>query len=383
MSQSQETAEPLSPLKRAIVELREMRSKLGEMERRQCDPVAIVGAGLRLPGGAHDQISLWRMLADGVDAVTEIPRARWDADAYYDADPDKPGKMNTRHGAFVREVDLFDAEFFGISPREATSMDPQHRLLLETSWEALENAAISPARLADSKTGVFIGLANSDYWRMVYRDETLIDAYSALGNSHSVAAGRISYFLGVHGPSLTVDTACSSSLVALHLACQSLRSDECSLALAGGVNLILSPELNINFSKSRMLAPDGRCKTFDAGADGYVRGEGCGMVALKPLSAALSERNHILAIILGSAVNQDGRSGGLTAPNEPAQEASRPAKSVTWKHTAPALRWAIPLNCAPRPLSIPWAARRTNRWPSAPSKRMSAILNRPRAWPAC
>jgi acyl transferase domain-containing protein/SAM-dependent methyltransferase/acyl carrier protein len=311
----------LSALKRAIVEVREMREKLDKLERQKSDPIAIVGVGLRLPGGARDEASLWKMLADGVDTVTEIPKDRWDIDAYYDPDPDKPGKMNVRRGAFLRDVDRFDADFFSVSPREATGMDPQQRLLLEVSWEALENSAIAPASLLGSSTGVFVGMGNTDYWRMVYRDEQQIDAYSALGNSLSVAAGRLSYLLGVHGPSLTVDTACSSSLVAVHLACASLRSGECDLALAGGVNLILSPEANINFSKSRMLAPDGRCKTFDATADGYVRGEGCGIIVLRPLSAALAARNRILAVIRSSAINQDGRSGGLTAPNGPAQEA--------------------------------------------------------------
>jgi acyl transferase domain-containing protein/SAM-dependent methyltransferase len=321
MTQGREIQEQLSPLKRAILELREMRAKLDEADRRQKEPIAIVGMGLRLPGGAHDESSLWQMLADGVDAISEIPRDRWDLDAYYDVDPDKPGKMNTRHGAFVSGVDQFDAEFFGVSPREAFSMDPQHRLLMETAWEALENAAISPAGLAGSQTGVFVGFGNSDYWRLVYGDEKQIDAYSALGNAFSVAAGRLSYFLGLHGPSMAVDTACSASLVAVHLACQSLRSRECTLALATGVNLILSPEVNINFSKSRMLAPDGRCKTFDASADGYVRGEGCGVLILKTLSAAQADGNRILAVMRGSAVNQDGRSAGLTAPNGPAQEA--------------------------------------------------------------
>ena len=321
MSWSRETQEQLSPLKRAILELREMRAKLEETDRRQREPIAIVGIGLRLPGGARDESSLWQVLADGVDTISEIPSDRWDLDAYYDLDPDKPGKMNTRHGAFIRGVDLFDAEFFGVSPREAVTMDPQHRLLMEIAWEALENAAICPARLAGSQTGVFVGCSNSDYWRLVYADEERIDAYAALGNAFSVAAGRLSYFLGLHGPSMAVDTACSASLVAVHLACQSLRSGECTLALAAGVNLILSPEVNINLSKSRMLAPDGHCKTFDASADGYVRGEGCGVVALKTLSAAQADGNRILAVIRGSAVNQDGRSGGLTAPNGPAQEA--------------------------------------------------------------
>jgi acyl transferase domain-containing protein/SAM-dependent methyltransferase len=321
MSQGPETPEQLSPLKRAILELRELRARLDETERRQREPIAVVGIGMRLPGGAHNESSLWEVLANGVDTISEIPSDRWDLDAYYDADPDKPGKMQTRHGSFLSDVDQFDAEFFGVSPREAVSMDPQHRLLMETSWEALENAAICPPSLAGSQTAVFVGYGNSDYWRLAYRDAERIDAYSALGNAFSVAAGRLSYFLGVHGPSMAVDTACSASLVAVHLACQSLRSGECTLALAAGVNLVLSPEVNINFSKSRMLASDGRCKTFDAGADGYVRGEGCAVVVLKALSAAQADGNRILAVIRGSAVNQDGRSGGLTAPNGPAQEA--------------------------------------------------------------
>jgi acyl transferase domain-containing protein/SAM-dependent methyltransferase len=321
MNENDQTAEQLSPIKRAIVELREMREKLAEVERRASEPIAIVGAGLRLPGGAHDEDSLWQLLAEGVDTVTEIPAARWDAAAYYDPDPDKPGKMNVRRGAFLAEVDRFDADFFSISPREAAAMDPQQRLLLEVSWEALENAAIAPATLFGGRAGIFMGMGNADYWRMIYNDEKQIDAYAALGNSFSVAAGRLSYLLGIHGPSMTVDTACSSSLVAVHLACASLRLGECDFALAGGVNLILSPAVSINFSKSRMLAPDGRCKTFDAAADGYVRGEGCGIVVLRPLSAALAAGNRVLAVIRGSAINQDGRSAGLTAPNGPAQEA--------------------------------------------------------------
>jgi len=316
-----DSQEQLSPLKRALSELRRLRTKLDEMERRQKEPIAIVGLGLSLPGGARDESSLWRILAEGVNTVTEIPPDRWKLEDYYDSDPDKPGKMNTRHGAFLTEVDQFDAEFFGVSPREAISLDPQHRLLLETSWEALENAAIAPSALRGSQTGVFLGIGNNDYWRMVYSDEERIDAYSALGNSYSAAAGRLAYFLGVHGPAMAIDTACSASLVAVHQACRSLRTGECNLALAAGVNLILSPEANINFSKSRMLAPDGRCKTFDASADGYVRGEGCGVVVLKTLSSAKADGNRILAVIRGSAVNQDGRSGGLTAPNGPAQEA--------------------------------------------------------------
>ena len=200
-------------------------------------------------------------------------------------------------------------------------MDPQQRLLLEVAWTALEQAGQSPERLADSDTGVFLGIANSDYGRLLLADSTKIDTYVSTGSAFSVAAGRLSYLLGLHGPNLALDTACSSSLVAVHLACQSLRRGECRFALAGGVNVILSPEININFSKANMLAPDGRCKTFDARADGYVRGEGCAVIALKRLSDAVADHDHVLAIIRGSAINHDGRSGGLTAPSGPAQEA--------------------------------------------------------------
>ena len=224
----------------------------------------------------RDAESFAQLLWSGKDAVTQIPADRWSLDALYAADPDAPGKMTTRHGAFLEQVDRFDAEFFGISPREAASMDPQQRLLLEVSWEALENAGHAPGSIAGTRAGVYLGIANNDYGRALFAHPELIDAYFSTGNAYSVAAGRLSYFLGLHGPSIAVDTACSSSLVALHLACQGLRLGECDLALAGGVNLILSPEMNISFSKARMMAPDGRCKTFDAAADGYVRGEGCG-----------------------------------------------------------------------------------------------------------
>jgi acyl transferase domain-containing protein len=289
------------------------------------EPVAVIGLGCRFPGGAVDPDSFWRLLRDGVDAITEVPPDRWDVDFYYDPDPDAPGKMSTRSGGFLQGIDLFDAPFFGISPREATTLDPQQRLLLEVSWEALEHAGQAPAALAHSPTGIFVGIGSNDYARHIHdalADPTRrIDAYFGTGNALSAAAGRLSYVLGLHGPSLAVDTACSSSLVAVHLACQSLRLGECSLALAGGVNLILSPETSINFSKARMMAADGRCKTFSAAADGYVRSEGCGMVVLKRLSDALAAGDPILAVLRGSAVNHDGPSSGLTVPNGPAQEA--------------------------------------------------------------
>jgi acyl transferase domain-containing protein/SAM-dependent methyltransferase/acyl carrier protein len=311
----------MSPVKQALLEIRELRARLMRAEAAAPEPVAIVGMGLRFPGGAHDAESFARLLWSGIDAIGDIPADRWPTDTYFAGDPDAPGKMITRQGAFLDAVDQFDADFFGISPREAASMDPQQRLFLEIAWEALENAGQSPAALRGSNTGVYLGISNSDYGRALLGRPELIDAYAGTGSAYSIVAGRLSYFLGLQGPSIAIDTACSSSLVALHLACQALRHGECNMALAGGINLILSPEMNISFTKARMMAPDARCKTFDAAADGYGRGEGCGVVVLRRLSDALARHDRILAVVRGSAVNQDGRSNGLTAPNGPAQEA--------------------------------------------------------------
>ncbi len=285
------------------------------------EPIAIIGMGCRFPGGVDSPEAFWKLLRDGVDAISEVPPARWDIDAFYDPDPEAPGKMATRYGGFLDGIDQFDPNFFGISPREAVSMDPQQRLLLEVAQEALDAAGQVAEQLAGSRTGVFAGISTNDYRERMSGATNEIDAYWGTGNSSSVAAGRISYVLGLQGPSLAVDTACSSSLVAIHLACQSLRSGECDRALAGGVSAILSPEGTIYFSKLRALAADGRCKTFDASADGFVRSEGCGMVVLKRWSDAEAAGDTVLAVIRGSAVNQDGRSSGLTAPNGPAQQA--------------------------------------------------------------
>ncbi len=289
------------------------------------EPIAIVGMACRFPGGAADPEAFWRLLRDGVDAVTEIPRERWDVDAFYDPDPEAAGKIYVRHGAFLEWIDEFDAGFFGISPREACSVDPQQRLLLEVSWEALESAGEVPGDRSapgDRRTGVFVGISSSDYGVRILRGgrPADIDVYFNAGNALNAAAGRLSYALGLRGPSLAVDTACSSSLVALHLACASLRNGECDRALAGGVNALLAPESMVGLCRARMVSPYGRCRTFDARADGYVRGEGCGVVVLKRLSAALREGDEILAVIRGSAVNQDGASGGLTVPNGLAQQ---------------------------------------------------------------
>lgn len=282
--------------------------------------IAIIGIGCRFPKANNPEV-FWQLLRNGVDGISEVPTSRWDAHAFYEPSRSQRGKMNTRWGGFLEQVDQFDPQFFGISPREAESMDPQQRLLLEVSWEALENAGKAPEKLAGSNAGVFVGISNFDYSQLQINQTTQLDAYTSTGNAFSIAANRLSYFLDLHGPSWAVDTACSSSLVAVHQACQSLRQEECELALAGGVNLILTPQLTITFSQAGMMAADGRCKTFDADADGYVRGEGCGVVILKRLGDAQRDGDNILAVIKGSAVNQDGRSNGLTAPNGHAQQA--------------------------------------------------------------
>ncbi len=313
----------LSPLQRAFLALEKSRARVTALEQAAREPIAIIGMGCRVPGGANTPAEFWQLMHDGVDAISRVPAERWDIDALYDADPSVPGRIATREGGFLTDVDQFDPAFFGIAPREAQGMDPQQRLLLEVAWEALEHAGQAPDGLTRSRTGVFVGVTASDYAYLQLKsgDPALLDAHFTSGIAHSIFSGRISYLLGLQGPSLTLDTACSSSLVAVHLACQALRSGDCSLALAGGVNLILSPDLFIALSHSRMLAPDGRCKTFDAAADGFARGEGCGVIVLKRLSDAEADGDRILAVIRGSAVNQDGPSSGLTAPNGPAQEA--------------------------------------------------------------
>ncbi|MBW4479947.1 MAG: type I polyketide synthase [Tolypothrix brevis GSE-NOS-MK-07-07A] len=309
-----------SLMQNALIKLEEMQTHLSVLERARTEPIAIIGIGCRFPGGANNPNSFWKLLRDGLDAVTEVPRERWDIDAYYDADQANPGKMYTRYGSFLEQVDKFDSQFFGIPPREAALIDPQQRLLLEVSWEALEHAGLPPERQLGSKTGVFVGVMNQDYLQLASSSPKAIDIYTGTGNAVSFAAGRLSYLLGLQGPSLVVDTACSSSLLAVHLACQSLRTKESHLALAGGVNLILSPISTIIECRAQMLTPDNHCKTFDAAADGFVRGEGCGVVVLKRLSDACRDRDNILALIRGSAVNQDGRSSGLTVPKGKAQE---------------------------------------------------------------
>jgi acyl transferase domain-containing protein/NADPH:quinone reductase-like Zn-dependent oxidoreductase/NADP-dependent 3-hydroxy acid dehydrogenase YdfG/SAM-dependent methyltransferase len=313
----------LTPLQRAFLALQEAEARADALEADANASIAIIGLGCRAPGGVHDAATFWRLLAEERDAVGPVPKNRWDHDALYDADPEAPGKIAATAAGFCDHVDEFDAAFFGLSPREADGMDPQQRMLLEVCWETLENAGLAPDRLHSSPTGVYVGAAGSDYAYMQMKSGGALsfDAHFASGIAHSVLSGRVSYLLGLQGPSLTIDTACSSSLVAIHLACQALRTRECRLALAGGVNLILSPEIFIALSHARMLAPDGRCRAFDAAADGFGRGEGCAMLALKRLADAEADGDRVLAIIRGSAVNQDGPSSSLTAPNGPAQEA--------------------------------------------------------------
>ena len=310
-------------LESAYTELKKTRSELQAFKDAQNEPIAIIGMGCRFPGGVDNPETYWQLLRNGVDAITEIPRDRWDIDAYYDPDPEAPGKMYTRYGGFLEGIDRFDTEFFGISPRESLHIDPQQRLLLEVSWEALENAGLVPGKLSGSNTGVFVGLFMDDYAQRSFftGSPADVDAYNCLGILRGMAAGRLAYFYDLKGPTMQLDTACSTSLLAFHQACQSLRAGESSLALAGGVNLMLSSEVTVGLCKLKAVAPDGRCKTFDARADGYVRGEGCGIVVLKRMSDAVSDGDRILAVIRGSAVNHDGRSNGLTAPNGTAQEA--------------------------------------------------------------
>lgn len=286
------------------------------------EPIAITGVGCRFPGGATDARSFWKILLDGKDAISEAPPDRWNADKFYDPDPTRPLRAVTRWGGFVAQpIDLFDAEFFGMSPREAAALDPMHRWLLEVAWEALQDAGEVPEALAGSRTGVFIGVFTEDMKLLHFTDSNRewIGPYTATGNAMTMASNRLSYWFDFRGPSMSVDTACSSSLTAVHLACQSLWAGESALALAGGANAMFRPDFTIAESRAGMLSPDGRSKAFDARANGYVRGEGAGIVVLKPLSRALADHDRIYATVRSTAANQDGRSKSITVPNGEAQ----------------------------------------------------------------
>ena len=310
-------------LRRALETIRRLRNRLEGEERKRAEPIAIVGMACRFPGGAHDPEGFARLLMDGVEAVSDIPESRLPLARHFDPDPhtDRPDAVYTRRAGLLEEPFRFDAPFFRISPREAHSLDPQHRLALEVSWEALERAAISPESLVETRSGVVLGMTLSDHDHVVRQaGPENIDTYHLSGNCLNFAAGRIAYFLGLQGPTMIVDTACSSSLVAVHLACQSLRSGESDLMLAGGVNVMMSADGFIMVCKMRMVSLEGRCRTFDASADGFVRGEGCGIVVLKRLSDAQRDGDPVIAILRASAMNQDGPSSGLTVPNGLAQQ---------------------------------------------------------------
>ncbi len=316
-------------LAKALVELKKSQARIRELEKAaqngvqpvgEKEPVAVVGLACRFPGGADTPEKLWSLLREGCNTAIEVPESRWNIDDYYDPEPGKPGRMYTRRGYFIDDVAGFDREFFNIGPGEADAMDPQHRLLLETTWEALEYAGYDPQKLRGSNTGVFIGAMNADYSQHSIRAISQASMYTAITNGNGIGVGRLAHNFGFQGPALAVDTLCSSSLVSAHLAVRSLQNRECDLAVTGGINLLLTPSMFIVTCTANMLSADGLCKTFDDSADGYARGEGCGVLVLKRLEDARRDNDRVLAVIAGSAVNQDGPSSALPVPSGLAQE---------------------------------------------------------------
>src|ERR1700756_1074460 len=285
------------------------------------DRIAVIGIGCRFPGGVSDTESFWKLLVEGREAIGEVPPDRWNVDRFFDAELGLPGKSIARRGGFLEGIDQFDPQFFGISPREAPYVDPQHRLLLETAWEAIENAGLVLDFEEGSDIGVFVGISHNDYQgiQSTAFDHRGITPHSATGSAHSVAANRISYCLNLRGPSVAMDTACSSALTAVYAACEHIRMGRGDIALAGGVTVMITPGGFIGFSQASMLSPDGKCKAFDASANGFVRGEGAGMVLLKRLSQAIADGDPIHGVIIGTALNQDGHTNGISLPSAEAQ----------------------------------------------------------------
>jgi acyl transferase domain-containing protein len=310
-------------LQQQLVKIRKLEARLEQAEAARREPIAIVGMACRLPGDVETPEQFWELLAAGRDATSEVPPDRWDAESLYSEDPGAKGRIRSRRGGFLKDVDRFDAEFFGISPHEAERMDPQQRLVLEVAWEALERAGYAVERGRRTPVGVFVGVMNNDYGQLALKSVGLegIDPAFLGARANCAISGRLSHLFGFQGPSLVVDAACASSMVAVHLACQSLRNGECGMAVAAGVNLVLSPEVSVFLSQSGVLSPEGRCRTFDASANGYGRAEACGVLVLKRLSEAQAQGDTVLAVIRGSAVGHDGPSGAFTMPNGAAQQA--------------------------------------------------------------